>query len=270
MIRSILKDGLLKQLCDSTRQEQWYKNIAEALKALSFIPAFFQNEPDSAAISQQIFDPIEPLLAAHDVDQEIKECAMKAAAALLVVSKLETDQSNRLLTLLLERLKNESTRIVAIKTISTIAYDGCDLSPILVETILTMASFMEYTSRSLKQAALEALAVLMQKHGGSIIAVNSNNNHDATLFAKIVGYVVALFTDRDLHLCHLSLYVHHDVVDDRFGSCITDVALSQPSGDRSSGIVSIHRIGSASSASRLFGQPCLGTWIGVGNLKYVT
>lgn len=195
VIRAVLKDFLLKQLCESL-QEQWYKNIAEALRSFIHIPGLFKDEADAADIAKQVYVPIEPILAAHDVDQEIKECALKAMAALLVMKELETDHSARLLAFLLERLKNETTRIAAIKTVSAIATD-CDLSPILGDLIQTMSSFMEYTSRSLKQASLEALEAVVLEQGSSV--------KDDELFSRVLVFVVPIITDRDLHLCHLGL-----------------------------------------------------------------
>lgn len=194
-IRAVLKDFLLKQLCDSLC-EQWYKNIAEALRSFVYIPGFFKDEPDAADIAKQVYVPLEPILAAHDVDQEIKECALKAMAALLVTKKLESGHSTRLLTLLLERLKNETTRIAAIKTVSSIAKD-CDLSPVLDDVIQTMASFMEYASRSLKQASLEALEQVILEQGSSV--------KDNELFSQVVVFIAPIITDHDLHLCHLGL-----------------------------------------------------------------
>ena len=67
-IRASLETTLLPQLCEAV-QEQWYKLIAEALRALAQVPRFF---PDSASVCDQLVNAVEPLLAAHDVDQEIK------------------------------------------------------------------------------------------------------------------------------------------------------------------------------------------------------
>jgi cullin-associated NEDD8-dissociated protein 1 len=161
-IRKGLRQALLPQLCLAV-QEQWYKVIAQALRALAAVPRFFvigyasdESEDDRKAemdeVSKQLFGAIEPLLAAHDVDQEIKECALTACSSLLgsLHGSLTTEQTTRLLTLLLERLKNETTRIAGIKTLSAIAasnqdidQDKIDLSPILSNSIEAMASFFK-------------------------------------------------------------------------------------------------------------------------------
>lgn len=224
-IQQGLRRTLLPELCQAVK-EQWYKVIAEALRALAAVPQFFitgWTDADDAAtqtkekdtVAGYLYEAIEPLLAAHDVDQEIKECALKACASLLssLHPNLKGPQKDRLLELLLERLKNETTRIAAIKTLSSIAASSSappagedamdvdkqgkiDLSPILDESISTMASFLKLQSRSLKQSSLEALDTVVTNHG-------SASNGD--LYAMVLEELSPLIVDSDLHLSHLSL-----------------------------------------------------------------
>ena len=91
---------------------------------------------------------------------------MKAAGNLLVFCKVREDQSSRLLQLLLERLKNETTRIAAIKTLSFVG--ACDLSPILAEAVQAMRNFLQLSSRGLKQSSLEALDIVVTNHGAKL------------------------------------------------------------------------------------------------------
>lgn len=215
-VRVGLRDTLLPSLCQAV-QEQWYKVIAQALRALAAVPRFFvvgyeasddgevSKKSEVDKVSKQLYDAIEPLLAAHDVDQEIKECALTACASLLssLHGSMSSEQTARLLSLLLERLKNETTRIVAIKTLSVIAaanqeidQDKIDLTPIYAESISTMSSFLKLQSRSLKQSSLEALDTVLTYHG---IA-------DAEeLYSMILRELAHLIVDSDLHISHLSL-----------------------------------------------------------------
>jgi len=213
---------LLPDLCLSVK-EHWYKVIAEALRVLSEVPRYFlmgydgtedpavkKQEMDSVGTS--IYDAIEPLLSAHDVDQEIKERALVTCASLL--SALHTNltkvQMDRLLTLILERLRNETTRIAAIKTLSTVASasgvdsmaddDKIDLSLILGDSVSEMASFLKQQSRSLKQSSLEALDIVVTNHGSEDPALS-----DGQLFSTVLREVADLIVDSDLHLSHLSL-----------------------------------------------------------------
>jgi cullin-associated NEDD8-dissociated protein 1 len=157
-----------------------------------------------------LFTAIEPLLAAHDVDQEIKECALKACASLLssLHASLKAEQKQRLLALLLDRLENETTRIAAIKTLSAVAaasdnngMEGnlIDLSSILADSISIMASFLKLQSRSLKQHSLESLDIIVKNHGSSSLLA------DGSLYSSVLKEFAPLIVDNDLHLSHLSL-----------------------------------------------------------------
>lgn len=231
-IQQGLRQTLLPELCQAVK-EQWYKVIAEALRALAAVPEFFiagwTDQDDTATqtkekvtVANLLDEAIEPLLAAHDVDQEIKECALKACASLLssLHANLETAQKERLLNLVLERLKNETTRIAAIKTLSAIAaassgggadadtdtddamdVDGkIDLSPILADSVSTMASFLKLQSRSLKQSSLEALDTIVTNHGSAYLELANGE-----LYAMVLQELAPLIVDSDLHLSHLSL-----------------------------------------------------------------
>jgi cullin-associated NEDD8-dissociated protein 1 len=157
-------------------------------------------------VAKQLYTAIEPLLGAHDADQEIKECALTACAALwsALHSSLTPEQTTQLLTLLLERLKNETTRIAAIKTLRSIAAsdnnyldeidkEKIDLSPILADSIQT--SFLKVQSRSLKQSWLEALDTVVTNHG----ILDSKD-----LYSTVLQELSHLVVDSDLHISHLA------------------------------------------------------------------
>eukprot|EP00977_Amphora_coffeiformis_P016691 scaffold5237_cov179-Amphora_coffeaeformis.AAC.4 len=215
-IRICLSQGLLPEICDAVK-EQWYKVSAEALRSLAAVPQFFvtgyeeggelgKRTKESTDVAGRLYTAIEPLLAAHDVDQEIKECALKATASLLcwLHPMLADNQKARLLELLLERLRNETTRIAAIKTLSSVAegistVSPVDLSPILADALTDMASFLKLHSRSLKQTALESMDVVTTNHGAGLA--------DGVLFSSVVQEFAPLIVDSDLHVAHLTLSV---------------------------------------------------------------
>jgi len=213
-IRKGLRQSLLPQLCLAV-QEQWYKVIAQALRALAAVPQFFVSgykegeesqdmiKEEKSDVAKQLYTAMEPLLAAHDVDQEIKECALTACASLLCAlhTSLTNEETTRLLTLLLERLKNETTRIAAIKTLGGIASSSdldekMDLTPILGASIQTMASFLKLQSRSLKQSSLEALDTVITNHGMA---------DSEELYSMVLQDLSHLVVESDLHISHLSL-----------------------------------------------------------------
>ena len=202
-IRSAFHSILFPQLCNSV-EEQWYKAQAEALRSLSLVPPLFRPENkesmkaegiDPQDIASSLYSAIEPKLMVNDVDQEIKECALKAAAALLKMDQLTTEQSSRILSLLLERMKAETIRLVAVKTLASIS--SCDLSPIFAESLTVLASFLQLSNRAMQQSSLETLDTLISSRGSSI--------PDAALYSRVLKELAARITDRDLHLCFLAL-----------------------------------------------------------------
>jgi cullin-associated NEDD8-dissociated protein 1 len=185
-------------------QEQWYKVIAEALRAIAAIPKFYADNGSVADVATQLYGAVAPLLAANDVDQEIKECALKACASILsdLHASLTADQSTHLLRLLLERLQNETTRVAAMKTLSQVAASQkVDVSPILSDAMSALADVLKLASRTLKQTSLETLDVLVVNHG------SYSGLQGGELYSGVVKDLAALIVDSDLHLSHLSLYV---------------------------------------------------------------
>jgi len=227
-IQQGLRKSLLPELCKAA-QEQWYKVIAEALRSLAAVSKFFVigwTEADDEAtrtkeknrVANLLFEAFEPKLSSTSVDQEIRECALNGCASLLsnLHANLSLEQKDRLLNLLLERLKSDTSRISGIKTLSVIAassgggddamdVDGnskIDLSPILVDAISSMGAFLKLQSRSLKQTSLEALDTVLTNHG-SVYAQLANND----LYDTLLQQLSPLIQDSDLHISHLTLYV---------------------------------------------------------------
>ena len=204
-VRKALTTALLPQLCASVK-EQWYKVIAEGLRALAAVPKFFVDSDDASDVANKLYESVEPLLAAHDVDQEIKECALMATASLLTnfaggKSYLTKEQTDRLTSLLLERLKNETTRILAIKTLSKVSSSNPDLvfgEGILKDLIEAMAGFLKMSARTLRQTSLEALDVVVTHHGPSIVG-------ETAMYSSLLSELSDLVVDSDLHISHLAL-----------------------------------------------------------------
>jgi cullin-associated NEDD8-dissociated protein 1 len=232
-IRQHFKTTLLAELCSAV-SEKWYKVIAEALRGLALVPYFFvvgysdqvdhnYIRTERTEVATALYHALEPVLSAQDVDQEIKECALSATATLVSAlhEAISSKQNERLLRLLLERLQNETTRTAAIRALSTIASTApvvvaketsretmasdstvVDISSIVSESLVTLASFLKLSSRSARQNALECLNVIVTSHGGT----SSLTSNDGELYSKsVIPEVASLVTDADMHLCHLSL-----------------------------------------------------------------
>jgi len=75
--------------------------------------------------------------------------------------------------------------------------EALDLSPILAEAVLEMASLLRQQSRGIKQSALEALDIVVQCQGVKAM--------DAALFDSVLKELGGIIVDSDLHISHLSL-----------------------------------------------------------------
>jgi cullin-associated NEDD8-dissociated protein 1 len=215
-IKNALLPILLSDICKCV-QEDWYKVISEALRVLMEIPGLLalgsatKAEKDEVATS--LYDAIEPRLSEHDLDQEIKECALSASASLISVlhASLTSDQKNRILTLLLERLKNDTRRIAAIKTLSKVgraakSSGDLDLSSVMNEALEQLALLLRQQSRSLKQSALECIDILV------LCLPESDVDMDEDLFDSVLKDLGEIISDTDLHICHLSLSASNSIL----------------------------------------------------------
>ncbi|KAL9188526.1 hypothetical protein ACHAXT_006904 [Thalassiosira profunda] len=219
-IKDALVPILLPEVCKCVN-EDWYKVISEALRVLMEVPSLMISSSASKAemdeVANSLYTAIEPRLAEHDLDQEIKECALSASASLLSVlhASLSTEQKERIFGLLLDRLKNETTRIAAIKTLSRISEaaqsnDDLDLSPIMNETLSQLALLLRQQSRGLKQTSLECLDTMVLCLGS-----DGDAGMDDGLFDSVLKDLGDIISDADLHLCHLSLSGSNSILKSR-------------------------------------------------------
>ena len=216
-VKNALLPIMLPEICKCVN-EDWYKVIAEALRVLMEVPHLMvlgsasKSELDTVASS--LYVAIEPRLALSDLDQEIKECALSASASLLSVfhASLTLEQKNRIFDLLLERLKNETTRIAAIKALSKISAaaksnESLDMSPIMNATLSQLALLLRQQNRGLMQTALQCLDTLVL-----CLASESDVDMDDGLFDSVLKDLGDIIADTDLHVCHLSLSASNSIL----------------------------------------------------------
>ncbi|CAM9131475.1 unnamed protein product, partial [Ectocarpus sp. 12 AP-2014] len=188
-------------------KEDWYKIIAEALRVVGSIIKIVRPlsvETDAMVddfafkpLVQPLYDAIYPRLSAHDIDQEIKECAITSMGLLL--AHLSSDLNNQLpevLGLLMDRLGNEMTRMATLKALAAVSVSPLkvDLKPILPSATEELAQFLRQQSRPLKQTTLETLLALIGSNHAQMTQA---------LFSLLLKESAALVTDADLHLAHL-------------------------------------------------------------------
>lgn len=223
-VRNGLLNILLTQLCKLV-QENWYKIILHTLKVLAKIPHLLadakteKNDMDSAA--SILYDAIEPRLAANDFDQDIKEGALEATASLISTchQNLPTDKIHKLLSLILLRLKNETTRIAATKAIGTIAVEKqgmgkVDMSSNLTEFAAELSALLRQNNRSVKQHAIICLNTIITSHGTDILESAQGDLLD-TVFKDLSANI---FDSNDPHIHHLCLQTCLSILD-RSSTC---------------------------------------------------
>jgi len=114
--------------------------------------------------------------------------------------------------LLLERLKNETTRIAATKTLSRIggaarSNKDLDLSPIMNGALGQLAQLLRQQSRGLKQTSLECLDTM-------VLCLGSDDDVDMDdgLFDSVLKDLGGIISDTDLHICDLSLSASNSIL----------------------------------------------------------
>jgi len=183
--------------------EEWYKLIAEGLRLVASLARLRGSSALSARHAQVLYEAATSKLEAKDVDHEIKECAIEAAAALVANHGPGSDFLEGALGLVLEKARTESTRPAALKALGDIASSDAqvDVSSIAVQCVKDLASFgfTKYASRSLKQATLDTLQKIVDNESTWTVA----NPWD--IVEAVLDEASNLVCDDDLHLAHLAM-----------------------------------------------------------------
>lgn len=116
-----------------------------------------------------------------------------------------SSRSAEIYPLLMERLKNEITRVQSIKAIGVIARSKLDLdmSLILEECTVLLADLLRQQSRALKQATLDTLNDLV---------VHKGKQMKQDLLCEVAAEASSLLVDVDLQLCRLGIHLVSNVL----------------------------------------------------------
>ena len=186
--------------------DRYYKTVAEALRVLSEVVRLLRPSPpaapgfDYASLVPPVYAVVEKRLQAQDQDQEVKECAI-TCMGLLVFHLADHPSVNlpQVLPLLLERMRNEITRVTAVKTFALLASQtqlDIKLTTVLQPTVAELCTFLRKSNRPLRQASLTALNTIISNHGGAL--------SDGDVSAAVTE-LSALIADSDLHVASLAL-----------------------------------------------------------------
>lgn len=184
--------------------DPFYKIAAEALLVLQELvralwpldrPRTLDPEPYVGEMSAATL----ARLRATDLDQEVKERAIACMGHLVahLGDRLGDDLGPSLL-LLLDRLRNEITRLPAVKALTLVAVSPLqlDLQPIVAEALPILASFLRKNQRALRLATLAALDALAQSQGLSL---------PPTAVQAVLAELPALVSESDMHVAQLAV-----------------------------------------------------------------
>ena len=139
-------------------------------------------------------------LSSQDQDLEVKESAITTMGQLIasIGDILGDAKLGSCLPVLLERLRNETTRITALKAFSLISLSPLkvSLSCVLNDAVLVCADFLRKNDRALKQAALTTLKTFVDNYSSEL---------GLDLFESVTKEMCMLVSETELHLTHLAL-----------------------------------------------------------------
>uniref|UniRef100_A0A672QHV5 Cullin-associated NEDD8-dissociated protein 1-like n=1 Tax=Sinocyclocheilus grahami TaxID=75366 RepID=A0A672QHV5_SINGR len=156
-------------------EDPFYKITSEALQVTQQIVKLMRplDKPvsfDAKPYIKNVFACTSKRLRAADIDQEVKERAIFCMGHILshFGDQLGGDLQPTL-QIFLERLKNEITRLVTVKTLTLVASSPLkiDLRPILTEGIPMLGSFLRKNQRALKLNTTTALNVMVTNYSDS-------------------------------------------------------------------------------------------------------
>ncbi|RCH96938.1 Cullin-associated NEDD8-dissociated protein 1 [Rhizopus azygosporus] len=178
----------------------------KAVRPIYYIPESKQYDirdidQDHVPFIKQIYATVLQVLGTSDADQEVKEKSIVCLGVLLVqVGDILQSEQQEAFNVLLERLRNEVTRLISIRTLAVIAQSpivvGDEFQKCVVTAVDEVTLLLRKNNRSLRIASLECLCVLISRHGECVQEKSLRN---------LLNEVRPLVSDTDLHLLPLAL-----------------------------------------------------------------
>jgi len=182
--------------------DSFYKISSEALVVLTQMIKVIRPSPSD----QRFANYIEPIykctfskLQASDLDQEVKERAITCMGQLInTFGDIMQNNLDVALALLVERLKNEITRLTSIKAFIMIASSPfrINFAPYLTNAIPILADFLRKNQRTLKISSLILLDTLVKNYGNDI---------NSQVIENVLIEIPQLISEGDLYISQLAL-----------------------------------------------------------------
>lgn len=157
--------------------------------------------PDNVKYIHQIYEATLKVLNTSDADQEVKERSIMCLGTLLAqVGDVLQAQQRQAWDVLLERLRNEVTRLISVKTLNVVSQSpiaaGEELQRCVLVAVEEISLLLRKSNRPLRIASLECLNVLVTRFGQHISAKS---------YSTLLHELKPLISDSDLHLLPLAL-----------------------------------------------------------------
>merc|ERR1719150_1780756 len=169
--------------------------LVKVLRPLDSSPTTF----DFTLYTSNIYQCCFLRLKEQDIDQEVKERAISCMGQVVahLGDSLQAELSS-CLPIFLERLRNEITRLTAVKALIAIASSPLriDLRCILKDSLPVLSSFLRKNQRALKLSTLVLLDTLVKNYPGSL---------DLATLSPVLAELPPLVSETDLHIAQLTL-----------------------------------------------------------------
>ncbi|VDK81463.1 unnamed protein product [Cylicostephanus goldi] len=181
-------------------QDSFYKVSAEGLGVASqLVPVI--RDCNAGKLVPKLYEAIFEKLKINDIDQEVKERAIYAAG--LYVANFANDMSSMVpttLELMVERLRNEMTRLYAVRALIMIVESRSthvNLSEVAPVLLPIMTDFLRKNSRALRIGTLHLLEALLMRD--DLPSLDSDD------LSQAIAELPALIKESDLQIAQLSL-----------------------------------------------------------------
>ncbi|XP_044039312.1 cullin-associated NEDD8-dissociated protein 2 [Siniperca chuatsi] len=188
-------------------EDTFYKITSEALLVTQQLVRVMRPQGQAATAGgfdpkpfvREVFSVTLKRLKATDIDQEVKERAISCMGHMVChLGDHLGAELQGVLAIFLERLKNEITRLTAVRTITLISASPLkiNLLSILPEALSVLGSFLRKNQRALKLGTLACLTALVTHHAASI---------KPAALEPVLSELPALVDESDMHVSQVSV-----------------------------------------------------------------
>lgn len=219
-----------------------YKVSSEALGAVEQIvnaltpPRIAEYSQDLSMQLEQLYDVIIDRIADNSADLEVRQRAIHVLGVLLARTSgdtqfLSSDRRSKGLAILVDRVRNETTRLAAVRAIddvSMLATNESDVSTVWVSDVtVELGAQLRKSDRTLRTASLESLRSL---------ATNpvTRKNYDKKTIKELENNILPLVDAEDFHLLAPALIILAKLlpgnaellVDDSLGTALCSIVMT--------------------------------------------